>query len=55
MIAEAALGGDEARRKVAALCAEQVLDNARVSAGSIDDPRAMLQRMNEICTAALSK
>lgn len=54
-IADAALGEDEARKKVAALCAEQVLDSARVSAGSIDDPRAMLQRMNEICEAALNK
>ena len=34
--------------------AEQVLDNARVSAGVMDDPRMMLKRMNELLEQVLT-
>ena len=34
--------------------AEQVLDNARVSAGLMDDPRMMLKRMNELLEQVLT-
>ncbi len=34
--------------------AEQVLDNARVSAGLLDDPRVMLKRMNELLEQVLT-
>ena len=34
--------------------AEQVLDNARVSAGLMDDPRVMLKRMNELLEQVLT-
>jgi TNF receptor-associated protein 1 len=34
--------------------AEQVLDNARVAAGLLEDPRAMLKRLNELLEEVLS-
>jgi HSP90 family molecular chaperone len=40
-------------RRLATLVAEQIFDNARVAAGSLDDPRAMLGRLNEILSATL--
>ena len=42
------------RDSAAAARRGQVFDNARVAAGTIDDPRAMLSRLNDICAAALS-
>lgn len=33
--------------------AEQIFDNARVAAGLLEDPRAMLKRMNELLHAVL--
>jgi molecular chaperone HtpG len=35
--------------------AEQVLDNARVAAGLLEDPRAMLNRLNQLLERVLSK
>jgi len=35
--------------------AEQLLDNARVAAGVLDDPRTMLSRLNELLETVLSK
>ena len=46
------------RQKDAALAgsvAEQVLDNARVAAGVLEDPRAMLGRLNQLLERVLSK
>jgi TNF receptor-associated protein 1 len=40
-------------QKLAKLVAEQIFDNARVAAGSLDDPRAMLGRLNEILSETL--
>ena len=37
------------------LIAEQLFDNALVAAGLIDDPRMMLNRLNEILVATLKK
>ncbi|MCI0745177.1 MAG: molecular chaperone HtpG [Verrucomicrobia subdivision 3 bacterium] len=39
---------------LAAKVAEQVLDNARVAAGLLDDPRAMLKRLNELLEQVLA-
>lgn len=49
---------DSMRQKdspLAASVAEQVLDNARVAAGLLDDPRAMLQRLNGLLERVLEK
>ncbi|CEF99276.1 Histidine kinase-like ATPase, ATP-binding domain [Ostreococcus tauri] len=46
---------DADTRRLAALVAEQIFDNARVAAGSLDDPRAMLARLNEILEKTLPK
>ena len=46
-----AQGGD--RADVAKLVAEQMLDNALISAGLIDDPRSMISRLNEILVNTL--
>jgi hypothetical protein len=46
------------RQKDAALAgsvAEQMLDNARVAAGLLDDPRAMLTRLNLLLEKVLAK
>ncbi len=48
---------DAMRQKDAALAAsvaEQVLDNARVAAGLLEDPRAMLTRLNQLLEKVLS-
>ena len=42
-------------RRLAALVAEQIFDNARVAAGALDDPRAMLGRLNEILENTLPR
>jgi molecular chaperone HtpG len=39
---------------LAAKVAEQLLDNARVAAGLLEDPRAMLQRLNELLERLLA-
>jgi molecular chaperone HtpG len=39
---------------LAAKVAEQVYDNARVAAGLLDDPRLMLQRLNELLEQVLT-
>ena len=41
--------------KLARLVAEQVFDNAIVAAGVMEDPRAMLPRINELLVALASK
>ena len=38
---------------LASKVAEQIFDNARVPAGLLEDPRAMLKRMNELLQAVL--
>ena len=40
---------------LAASVAEQILDNARVAAGLLEDPRAMLRRLNQLLERVLSK
>jgi TNF receptor-associated protein 1 len=40
---------------LASKVAEQLFDNARAAAGLLDDPRAMVQRMNELLEQLLSK
>ena len=40
---------------LAASVAEQVLDNARVAAGLLEDPRAMLNRLNQLLEKVLTK
>lgn len=49
---------DAMRQKDAALAgsvAEQILDNARVAAGLLEDPRAMLKRLNSLLEKVLTK
>jgi molecular chaperone HtpG len=49
---------DATRPKDAALAAsvaEQILDNARVAAGLLEDPRAMLNRLNQLLERVLAK
>jgi hypothetical protein len=46
------------RQKDSALAvtvAEQILDNARVAAGLLEDPRAMLTRLNQLLEKVLTK
>ena len=43
----------EEKRIIAKLVAEQMLDNALIAAGLIDDPRSMISRLNEILVASL--
>lgn len=38
---------------MARLVAEQVFDNARISAGALDDPREMVGRIHDILELAL--
>ena len=38
---------------LAALCAEQLMDNALVAAGIMDDVRMMVPRLNDIIASAL--
>ncbi len=44
----------EANPTLAAKVAEQVLDNARVAAGLLEDPQAMLKRLNELLEQVLT-
>ena len=53
-LAAAAASDDAERKAMAKLVAAQVLDSARIAAGAIDDPRAMLKRLSDICAAALA-
>jgi molecular chaperone HtpG len=49
---------DAMRQKDVALAgsvAEQILDNARVAAGLLEDPRAMLTRLNTLLEKVLTK
>lgn len=49
---------DAMRQKDASLAAsvaEQILDNARVAAGLLDDPRTMLNRLNQLLEKVLTK
>jgi len=49
---------DAMRQKDAALAtsvAEQILDNSRVAAGQLEDPRAMLARLNQLLEKVLAK
>ena len=47
-------GDEEAEAKrVASLVANQLMDNALVAAGLLDDPRSMLPRLNDILAASL--
>jgi hypothetical protein len=39
---------------LAASVAEQVLDNARVAAGVLEDPRTMLNRLNQLLERVLT-
>jgi molecular chaperone HtpG len=41
------------RGELAASVAEQILDNARVAAGLLEDPRTMLNRLNRILEQVL--
>ena len=48
---------EQTRQKDAALAAqvvEQILDNARVAAGLLEDPRAMLKRLNQLLEKVLA-
>ena len=40
---------------LASSVAELVLDNARVAAGLLEDPRAMLTRLNQLLEKVLTK
>ncbi len=40
---------------LAASVAEQILDNARVAAGLLEDPRTMLNRLNQLLEKVLTK
>jgi molecular chaperone HtpG len=40
---------------LAASVAEQILDNARVAAGLLEDPRTMLTRLNQLLEKVLTK
>jgi molecular chaperone HtpG len=44
-------GGNEPLAKIVA---EQILDNAKVAAGWLEDPRAMLKRLNELLEQAMA-
>ncbi len=49
---------DQMRQKDAALAsqvAEQILDNARVAAGVLEDPRTMLKRLNQLLEKVLNQ
>jgi TNF receptor-associated protein 1 len=53
-LAAAAADGDAAKAETARLVAAQLADSARIAAGAMDDPRAMLKRLTDICAAALA-
>lgn len=43
------------QKLVGELVAAQILDNALIAAGLVDDPRTMLPRLNDILSATLNK
>ena len=47
--------GDEERKAVAKMVAEQVFDNARIAAGALDDPREIVGRLNTLLEKVVSK
>ena len=51
----ASTSGDEDMKVVGELVAAQVLDNALIAAGLVDDPRSMLPRLNDILDITLKK
>jgi HSP90 family molecular chaperone len=51
-LAQASLAEGD-KRVIAELVAAQVLDNALIAAGLIDDARSMLPRLNNILSASL--
>jgi TNF receptor-associated protein 1 len=55
IVALAQAQGEGEKSAVAKLVAEQILDNALIAAGLVDDPRMMLSRLNEILVATLTK
>lgn len=55
IIALSQVQGEEEKLIIAKLVAEQILDNALIAAGLVDDPRMMLTRLNEILVATLTK
>ncbi len=50
----ASIAGEDTKL-VAELVAAQVLDNALIAAGLVDDARSMLPRLNDILAATLNK
>lgn len=55
IIALAKAHGEAERSAVSTLVAQQMMDNALIAAGLIDDPRHMLSRLNDILEATLTK
>jgi len=47
--------GDEERKAVAKMVAEQVFDNARIAAGALDDPREIVGRLNTLLEKVVAK
>lgn len=47
--------GDEERKAVAKMVAEQVFDNARIAAGALDDPREIIGRLNTLLEKVVVK
>jgi len=52
-LAAAAADGDAEKAETAKLVAAQLADSARIAAGAMDDPRAMLKRLADLSLAAL--
>lgn len=52
-LAEAHASEDAAQRELATLVGEQLFDNARLAAGAVTDPRAMVARLNTLLSKAL--
>ena len=52
-LAAAAADGDAEKAETAKLVAAQLADSARIAAGAMDDPRAMLKRLTDLSIAAL--
>ena len=52
-LAAAAADGDADKAATAKLVAAQLADSARIAAGAMDDPRAMLKRLADLSLAAL--
>jgi TNF receptor-associated protein 1 len=49
------IAGGEGDQAVAKMVAEQVLDNALIAAGLVDDPRTMLPRLNKILQSTIEQ